>query len=398
MPLNGELNDLSLSELIEFFCNQRKTGRLEVTYLNGSIELYLQSGALVHAQIGMLRGVDAVYYALTQPNASFKFSPQLEGSEQTINQPWSSVVLEGLRRMDEGIPPPLAFSDETADENMKGIEQPVATPAPIDRVTVAAQQAEKLETHSVKELVAVAQSAETVAVPEKREAVARKPAAQRAVKDEKPGPQPVIDRPEPAPAVVKPKRLPASSPLFAEVEPARRHSPGKLVAIAVAVVLLIAGVAIPWRWYAHITAAEKGISEAVPPVVSSNENVAPDSTNDSAAVAQDTNTLTSPSPVNSENRHLEQRRADNLRAKTSAAETPLTSSTTPPPASDPNQRTKPQSSPSTGAKKVTVQVTYDENGRVTQASGGDANALRIARQKRFPAGKPGSATVTIPIN
>ena len=51
-----------------------------------------------------------------------------------------------------------------------------------------------------------------------------------------------------------------------------------------------------------------------------------------------------------------------------------------------------------GAKRVTVQVTYDENGRVTQASGGDPTALRIARQKRFPAGKPGSATITIPIN
>jgi len=45
-----------------------------------------------------------------------------------------------------------------------------------------------------------------------------------------------------------------------------------------------------------------------------------------------------------------------------------------------------------------VTVTYDENGRVTAASGGDATALRIARQKRFPPGKPGSATITIPIN
>ena len=50
------------------------------------------------------------------------------------------------------------------------------------------------------------------------------------------------------------------------------------------------------------------------------------------------------------------------------------------------------------AKRVVVTVTYDESGRVTQASGGDANALRIARQKRFPAGKPGSATISIPIN
>nr|MDQ2937728.1 energy transducer TonB [Acidobacteriota bacterium] len=51
-----------------------------------------------------------------------------------------------------------------------------------------------------------------------------------------------------------------------------------------------------------------------------------------------------------------------------------------------------------GPKKVSVTVTYDESGRVTQASGGDATALRIARQKRFPAGKAGSATITISIN
>jgi hypothetical protein len=51
-----------------------------------------------------------------------------------------------------------------------------------------------------------------------------------------------------------------------------------------------------------------------------------------------------------------------------------------------------------GAKRVVVTVTFDESGRVTQASGGDPNALRIARQKRFPPGKAGSATVSIPIN
>ena len=30
MALTGHLSDLSLSELIEFFCNQRKTGQLKV--------------------------------------------------------------------------------------------------------------------------------------------------------------------------------------------------------------------------------------------------------------------------------------------------------------------------------------------------------------------------------
>ena len=79
-----------------------------------------------------------------------------------------------------------------------------------------------------------------------------------------------------------------------------------------------------------------------------------------------------------------ERRARELKA----AENPAPVASAPAPAAD----TK------AGAKRVVVTVTYDESGRVTQASGGDANALRIARQKRFPAGKAGSATISIPIN
>ena len=86
MPLTGELNDLSLAELIEFFCNQRKTGRLKLIFSVGPGYFYLQSGLVVHARIGSLRGIEAVYYALTLPNASFTFSPAFEAPEQTINQ------------------------------------------------------------------------------------------------------------------------------------------------------------------------------------------------------------------------------------------------------------------------------------------------------------------------
>ena len=69
MALTGELSDLSLAELIEFFCNQRKTGRLKLIYPIGPGYFYLQSGSVVHARIGSLRGIEAVYYALTLPNA-----------------------------------------------------------------------------------------------------------------------------------------------------------------------------------------------------------------------------------------------------------------------------------------------------------------------------------------
>src|ERR671927_424643 len=87
MALTGHLSDLSLSELIEFFCNQRKTGRLKVLYPQGAGYFYLQSGSVIDARIGVLHGIDAVFYALTLPNATFEFSVEAQPGNRTINQP-----------------------------------------------------------------------------------------------------------------------------------------------------------------------------------------------------------------------------------------------------------------------------------------------------------------------
>ncbi|HEV2903803.1 MAG TPA: DUF4388 domain-containing protein [Pyrinomonadaceae bacterium] len=105
MPLTGEINDLSLSELIELFCNRRKTGRLTVEYPQGTAQFYLKPGAIIHAAFEDLNGVEAVHYALTLPNASFSFQSGVKAPEHSIDQPWTSVVLDGLRKIDEGVVP-----------------------------------------------------------------------------------------------------------------------------------------------------------------------------------------------------------------------------------------------------------------------------------------------------
>ena len=117
MALTGHLSDLSLSELIEFFCNQRKTGQLTVLYPQGHGVFYIHSGSVVDARIGVLRGIDAVYFALTLPNAQFEFGASSEPTERTINQPWTQVVLEGLRRLDEGLEPAPAFPPDYEEDN-----------------------------------------------------------------------------------------------------------------------------------------------------------------------------------------------------------------------------------------------------------------------------------------
>jgi Domain of unknown function (DUF4388) len=310
MALTGHLSDLSLSELIEFFCNQRKSGRLKVLYPDGAGYFYLQSGSVVDARIGVLHGIEAVYYALTLPNAEFEFSVDAEAGNRTINQPWTQVVLEGLRRLDEGIAPEVAFPTGYVPE-----------PDELD-VSPNVQPVEEEGHRSFT------------------------PSFLGFVKDSGGG----------------------RKPLF-------------IGAIVVAVVASIAVIGVPAGWYHSKATAAVGTTTATPApapaqpqpessATTQPEATEPERTEDPAAIAA-------------------RRQRERDKARRDAARSEAAGLT---PAPVINEPAKP------GSKRVTVTVSYDESGRVTQASGGDATALRIARQKRFPPGKAGSATITIPIN
>jgi hypothetical protein len=351
MALTGQLSDLSLAELIEFFCNQRKTGRLKVIYSVGPGYFYLQSGSVVHARIGVLRGIEAVYYALTLPNASFTFSPAFDAPEQTINQPWTSVVLEGLRRMDEGLRPSDPFP-----EGHHAVEEPHA------------EEPHAEEPHAVEPSV-VAEGEDIPVLSPKFE-------------------KPVFHVPAPD--------LPDMGAFLSQTDNPGRFGSWKVIA-AVAVVLVT--IAVPWGWYARGKAAKLANEAQTAPAQNSQlatQPLAANETSDAPAASDSVTTSTS-----AEAADLAAKRAREARLKERAAKAQETSTAVVPARPVPaavNSVVKTQSSPAAGSKKATVQVTFDENGRVTQASGGDATALRIARQKRFPAGKAGSATVTIPIN
>jgi Domain of unknown function (DUF4388) len=362
MALNGELTDLSLAELIEFFCNQRKTGRLAVEYPQGSAYFHLQAGAVVHASIGTLRGIEAVYYALTLANASFNFDSACEAPEHTINQPWTSVVLEGLRRMDEGISARSPFPEKV---------EPV-----VERTVAVEPEPAKVDEPAIEQ-------------------------AATAEPDEEINDEIVVD--EPRKVFEQPAILPVSNGFLSSPDSASRfaYGPWKLGAIFAALILIVGGIAVPWGWYARGKAA-KLANETKPLTTDASETTAsqPATTTETPAAqpTDDASTpATNPEATDLAKKEREARAREEARLRAKAAEAnslvPATQSSqvTPPP-------TAPAQSSSSASKKVVVQVTYDENGRVTQATGNDPTALRIARQKRFPAGKAGSATVTIPIN
>ncbi len=319
MALTGHLSDLSLSELIEFFCNQRKTGCLNVLYPQGHGYFYLQSGSVVDAKIGVLRGIDAVYYALTLPNAAFEFNGSAETPERTINQPWTQVVLEGLRRLDEGITPTDAFPD-----------------GPL------AHSAEVLsgnESEAVKSLSA---------------------------------------------AVGVPSFLSSTS------SGSLHRKPIIAGAIAVAILASVVVIGVPAGWYRRSKPVGSSTQNAQPVAVAQPEaNSAPANVPSAAPVAD--SHATDAAALAAKRQH-EKDRAKAREDKAIAAAENAAAHPGAPLAQANGAESKP------GPKKVTVQVSYDESGRVVQASGADPTAVRIARQKHFPPGKAGSTTITISMN
>jgi len=333
MSLSGQLSDLSLAELIEFFCNQHKTGRLKIAYAKGPGYFYFQNGALVDAKIGVLNGVDAVYYALTLENASFKFNTAFAPAHRSIHQPWAQVALEGLRRMDEGIESDGAFpegyvateelDDDSADSEDIHFSSPPSKSGKVKKAGVSSD----FESAS------------------------------------------------------------DSLPMSMMVDEASNPSRNKAMiaaACGAAVVLLIAAIGIPAGWYSSkkSPAPTTETTASSPSDSGSSQQQPQNATPSNASPDQNTGKkeeLTDAAKREREKAEQERKKREQELKKQQEAKN----------AESPKPEQK-------GPKTVTVTVTYDEAGRVTSVSG-DAAAARQVRNRRFPAGKAGSATISVPV-
>ncbi|HEX8685130.1 MAG TPA: DUF4388 domain-containing protein [Pyrinomonadaceae bacterium] len=371
MALTGQLSDMSLAELIEFFCNQRKTGRLKIDYPRGHSVFFIKEGELVDAKVGALSGPEAVYFSLTLPNAAFDFSPDVQATRRTIHQAWTQVVLEGLRRLDEGVSPTEADAFGKWEPSESELAQML-------------DQVEHLD-----------------AVQSKRE-------KGRAARAAAPDASPKVEEPA---AEESPVKENSAEPFSMMVESASGGGSKKkfvLLGVAAAVVLACAVAAFPLlnRPAAKpaAPAAASAPAPAAPAEAQPTESAPAEAPADGAeAAATEAGAAAAADAARREERERRERerrereRREEAAAKKEDAANALT---------DPNAP-KPAAAAPAGPKSVKVSVSYDEAGRVTQASvagvtaGAEAygsTAVRIARGKRFPAGKAGSTVITIPVN
>jgi hypothetical protein len=103
MGLKGDLGELPLPDLVEMTSVGGKTGRLILYDEEDAVAgvLLFRGGRLVGAQSGELTAEKAFYALLGLRTGSFDFDPTADVAEGDVNLPTESLLIEGMRRLDE---------------------------------------------------------------------------------------------------------------------------------------------------------------------------------------------------------------------------------------------------------------------------------------------------------
>jgi DNA-binding response OmpR family regulator len=97
---SGSTQDLAVVDLLQTFEVSRKSG---VVHLNGSQDahIYFRDGKVVDAELGRLRGEEAIYRTLIWNEAAFEVEFKTIANEDVIGGSTQAILMEGMRRVDE---------------------------------------------------------------------------------------------------------------------------------------------------------------------------------------------------------------------------------------------------------------------------------------------------------
>jgi predicted regulator of Ras-like GTPase activity (Roadblock/LC7/MglB family) len=99
--MKGNLRDMGIADLIQHNCQDRKTAQVSIRHSGRQAVLFFQDGDIVHASLDDKAGEEVVYEILQWEEGVFEMESDVKSPVQTIDRNWSSLLLEGARRLDE---------------------------------------------------------------------------------------------------------------------------------------------------------------------------------------------------------------------------------------------------------------------------------------------------------
>jgi response regulator RpfG family c-di-GMP phosphodiesterase len=101
--VSGSLREMGLPDMVQVLFHGRKSGKLQIRGEGNSGEIHFVEGTVMNALWANLKGEDAFYAMLKLTDGDFELDPSFKTTERVINQSAEALLLEGMRRLDEGI-------------------------------------------------------------------------------------------------------------------------------------------------------------------------------------------------------------------------------------------------------------------------------------------------------
>jgi DNA-binding response OmpR family regulator len=99
--LSGSLEDMGVVDLLQTFEVSRKSGIARISDGRREARVYFRDGKVVDAELGRLRGEEAVYRSLIWNNGTFAVEFCPVSNEDVIPTTTQGLLMEGMRRVDE---------------------------------------------------------------------------------------------------------------------------------------------------------------------------------------------------------------------------------------------------------------------------------------------------------
>jgi response regulator RpfG family c-di-GMP phosphodiesterase len=101
--VSGSLQEMSLPDMIQVLSQARKSGALRIRSGGESGQVDFAEGNVVDAALGTHLGEEAIYQMLKFTEGDFAFDPTFKTTSRRIAQSTDAILLEGMRRLDEGL-------------------------------------------------------------------------------------------------------------------------------------------------------------------------------------------------------------------------------------------------------------------------------------------------------
>jgi response regulator RpfG family c-di-GMP phosphodiesterase len=101
--VSGSLKEMSLPDVVQILSNGRRGGRLQITAGARRGEIHFSEGQIHEARFAGKTGEEAFYALLKLQEGTFHLDPGASAPERAIHVSTEGLLLEGMRRLDEGL-------------------------------------------------------------------------------------------------------------------------------------------------------------------------------------------------------------------------------------------------------------------------------------------------------